>query len=416
MSVVSDREKAQTSVPVSQYDVVVVGAGPYGLSVAAHLIGRGLHVAVFGKVLKLWREHMPSGMCLRSHWWASNLSDPDKKYSFDRFFREHKQYKKCYPLPIETFIDYGLWFQKYAVPNVDETYVTSIERTGNQFLLTLQDGRQVRAAAVVMAIGLYYYANRPEEYGGLPSELVSHSFEHANFQRFAGKQVVVVGGGQSAVEYTALLQEVGASVHLVVRHPIHWLEPDRTEERTFFEQILAPNAGIAPGWKNWALEYLPYLFQRFPQPRKDRYIRNHYTAAASDWLRDRVIGKAVLHEVRKIETMQAVGNGVEVRLDNGEKLNADHVMLATGYKVDIHRLTMLHPSLLTEIRTNRDEPMLNAWFESSVPGLYFVGLSSLRSFGPLYRFVVGCKAAAPRVAAAVARKVARDRIRRPAVK
>jgi cation diffusion facilitator CzcD-associated flavoprotein CzcO len=260
-----------------------------------------------------------------------------------------------------------------------------------------------------MAVGLYYYANVPNEYNHLPQELVSHSFDHASFNRFTGKQVVVVGAGQSAVEYTALLHEIGASVHLVARRPIHWLGPDRADERTFFEQVLAPNAGIAPGWKNWALEYLPYLFHRFSQEKKDRFIHNHYTAAASDWLRDRVIGKAILHENQKIETIRAVGNSVEVVLANGEKLKSDHVMLATGYKVDITRLPMLSPSLLTEIKTDMNVPVLNPWFESSVPGLYFIGLTSLPSFGPLYRFVVGCKAAAPRVAAAVARKVARTR-------
>jgi thioredoxin reductase len=407
--VVSDKEKSQTSVPVTQYDVVVVGAGPYGLSTAAHLIGRGLHVAVFGKVLKLWREHMPPRMFLRSHWWATNLSDPDKKFGFERFFREVKQYKKCYPLPIEAFIDYGLWFQKHAVPNVDETYVATIERSGEQFLLTLEDGRKVQSRAVVMAIGLNYYANVPEEYSHMPRELVSHSFDHASFNHFAGKQVVVVGGGQSAVEYTALLHEINACVHLITRRAIYWLETDEDDERSFFERVLAPNAGIAPGWINWMLEFLPYLFYHLPQNRKDRFIRNRYVAAASDWLRDRVIGKAVLHENQKIEAVRVVGNSVEVVLGNGEKLKADHVMLATGYKVDINRLPMLHPSLLAQIKTDMDIPILNAWFESSVPGLYFIGLTSLRSYGPLYRFVLGCKATAPRVAVSVAKRVARTK-------
>jgi len=408
VSVVSDIKKSQESTPVAQYDVVVVGAGPYGLSTAAHLLGRGLNVAVFGKTLKLWREHMPPGMFLRSHWWATNLSDPRKKYGFARFFRESK-YEKCYPVPIEAFIDYALWFQKHAVPNVDETYISSIERKDGLFLLTLEDGRIVRTPAVVMAIGLYYYAHRPAEYSHMPAELVSHSFDHCDFSRFAGKQIVIVGGGQSAVEYAALLNEAGASVHLVSRRPILWLDPDRANERSFLEKLRAPNAGIAPGWKNWALEYIPYLFYRFPQPKKDRYTRNHYNAAASDWLRDRVIGKVVLHEGQKIEKMQEADNTVDLTLSSGEKLKADHVMLATGYKVDINRLSMLHQSLLSEIQTDLDIPLLNPWFESSVPGLYFIGLTSLRSFGPLFRFVVGCKASAERVASSVARKVAHTR-------
>ena len=403
MSVVSNVQQSAATRPTAQYDVVVVGAGPYGLSVAAHLLGKGLNVAIFGKPLKLWREHMPKGMYLRSHWWATNLSDPQKKYGFEQFFRV-SEYDKCYPVPIEAFIDYGMWFQKQVVPDVDTTYVSSIERKDGQFFLTLEDGRTLVAPAVVMAIGLYYYANRPAEFDHVSDELVTHSFAHADFSRFAGKEVGMIGGGQSGVEYSALLHEVGAKVHLITKRPIHWLGPDTDDQRSLMDQIRAPRAGIAPGWKNWALEYLPYLFQRFPQARKDRYIRNHYNAAGSDWLRDRVIGKVELHEGRIVEKFTEGDSHLNVTLSDGKALNLDHLILSTGYQVDIKRLAMLSPSLLTEIQQDEGTPILNNWFESSVPGLYFVGLSSLRSFGPLYRFVVGAKAAAPRVASAAARR------------
>ena len=408
MSVVSDREQLQQSTSSTSYDVVIVGAGPYGLTAAAQLLGRGLKVAIFGKTLELWRDHMPKGMFLRSHWWATNLSDPQKKYSFDRFFKQFG-YKKIYPVPAERFIDYALWFQENAVPNVDETYVSSIVREGNQFLLTLEDGRTIRSKAVIMAIGLYYYANWPAEYKGFPADLLTHSFEHNDFSRFNGKTMLVIGGGQSAVEYTALLLEAGAQVHLVSRRSIHWLGPDRAHERTLWEKIKAPDSGIAPGWKNWALEHLPYLFYFFPKERKEYYVRNLYQAAASDWLRDRVIGKASLHEGQKVREMQPADDGMAVTLVSGEQFHVDHVMLATGYEVNLERLQMIDPSLRAEIKTDKGVPELSNWFESSVPGLYFVGLSSLYGFGPLFRFVVGAKSAGERVAAAVARHVARVR-------
>ena len=346
---------------------------------------------------------MPKGMLLRSHWWATNLSDPHNRYGFERFFKE-SQYEKCYPVPIEAFIDYALWFQERAVPNVDETYVSSIERHNNHFLLTLEDGRKVQSAAVVMATGLYYYAHRPDDYKDLPAGLVSHSCDHNDFSRFKGKQIVVIGGGQSAIEYSALLHEAGATVHVVSRRPIVWLAPDRGNERSIFEQILAPNASIAPGWKYWILEYAPYLFYRFSQHRKDKAIRNYYIAAASDWLRDRVIGKAIRHEGQTVVKMEAVGAKVDVTISDGEKVRADHVILATGYQVDINMLTMIRPSLLAAIKTERAVAILSPWFESSVPGLYFVGLTALRAFGPLYRFVAGCGATARRVAGSVARR------------
>jgi FAD-dependent urate hydroxylase len=383
------------------YDAVVVGAGPYGLSAAAHLLGSGLRVAVFGRTLEMWRERMPRGMLLRSHWWATNLSDPHQAHGFDRFFSESR-HDSAYPLPIQTFIDYGLWFQRRAVPQVDETYVGSIERRGNRFVLTLEDGRAVESRAVVMALGLYYYANRPEPFDRLPPGLVSHSFDHKDFSRFAGREVMVIGGGQSAIEFAALLREAGAAVDVVARRPIVWLAPDRMHVRTRLERIVAPNASIAPGWGNWLLDHLPYLFYRLPQARKDSH-NGSYHSGATDWLRDRVIGKVRVHEGRTVAHLDATAGRVTATLSDGARLGADHVLLATGYRVDLDRLALIHPALRAAIKTDRAAPLLSPWFESTVPGLYFIGLTSLHSFGPLYRFVAGCGAAARRVAAAITR-------------
>jgi FAD-dependent urate hydroxylase len=403
VNIAAETKTPRRSEPVAQYDAVVVGAGPYGLSTAAHLLGRGLHVAVFGKPLELWTRHMPKGMLLRSHWWASNLSDPAGQYTFERFLEE-SPYGKCYPVPRDAFIEYGLWFQRHAVPDVDETYVTSIERRDNEFLVTLEDGRRVRTAAVVMAIGLRYYAHQPAEFRGLPPDLVSHSCDHGGFDRFRGKQVVVIGGGQSAVEYAALLHEAGATVHLVSRRPIDWLARDRFGERSLVERIRAPDAGIGPGWVNWILEHLPYLFYRLPQSRKDRTVVMYSAARATDWLRGRILGKVVLHEGRAVARVEATNGTADVTLSDGERIRADHVILGTGFRVDLDKLPMIHATLRAQIQTDSGTPVLSPSFETTVPGLYFVGVSSWRAFGPLYRFVVGCQAAAPCVARSIARR------------
>src|SRR5207244_10698372 len=140
------------------YDVVVVGAGPYGLSTAAHLLGRGLRVAVFGRTLEMWRDRMPKGMLLRSHWWATNLSDPRQGHGFEQFVKD-SGHDRSYPLPLQTFVDYGLWFQQRAAPDVDETYVSSIERQDGGFVITLEDGREGGTRAVVRAIGVCWCAH-----------------------------------------------------------------------------------------------------------------------------------------------------------------------------------------------------------------------------------------------------------------
>lgn len=383
------------------YDVVVVGAGPYGLSVAAHLRGKGLEVGVFGRVMEMWREHMPAGMLLRSHPWATHISDPQGKYGIERFCEESKS-PGIYPVPIQTFIDYGRWFQERAVPEVTETYVSSIERRDGQFQVTLLDGQSVRTRRVVMAIGLYYYAHWPELYTDLPDGLVSHSSQHADFRRFQGKEVMVVGGGQSAIEYAALLQESGARVEVVSRRPLLWLDRDRSNERTWFERIKAPDAGIAAGWDNWVLDHAPYLFWRFPQKWKDSY-NSRYQSGATDWLRNRVIGKAKLRERQTVTKLEAVGGKLHTTISDGSQVRVDHLLLATGFRTDVNKLAMLHPALRAELRTDRTVPVLSHWFESSVPGLYFVGHTTIQAFGPLFRFVAGCPASARRVAHAVAR-------------
>jgi len=356
----------------------------------------------------MWRAHMPNGMLLRSHWWATNLSDPRQDHGFAQFAQDARRDIR-YPVPLQTFLEYGRWFQQRAVPDVDETYVSSIERRDTRFLLTLEDGREVESHAVVMAIGPYHYANRPAPFTGLPAELVSHSCDHRDFGRFRGRDVVVIGGGQSAIEYAALLHEAGAAVQVVSRRPIQWLAPDRSGTRSTLERILAPEASIAPGWVNWLWDHRPVLFYRFPQPWKDAY-NAMYHSGATDWLRNRVLGRVTLRERRTVARLDVARGRVNATISDGATVGADHIILATGYTVDINRLTMIHPSVRATIATDRASPVLNHWFESSVPGLYFVGLTSLRAFGPLYRFVAGCGAAARRVARAITRgQVGRSR-------
>jgi cation diffusion facilitator CzcD-associated flavoprotein CzcO len=408
MTVSLDILKPEGSAPTTNYDAVVVGAGPYGLSTAAHLLGHGLKVAVFGKTMGFWHEHMPKTMLLRSFWWASNLSDPEKRYGIERYLQEQGQYKND-PLPIGTFIDYGHWFQKHAVPIVDETYISTIARQGQHFTIKLVDGRVVQSSIVVMASGLYHYTYRPDEYTHLAPEFISHTSEHIMFDHLAGKRVVVIGGGQSALETSALLREAGVAVQLVARRPLYWLPSENTAIPFFIRQLRYPKVGLGFGWRNWALEHYPYAFTRFSRSTKDRFLATFHGPAGAWWLKERIIGKLPIH-IQQVAQVEQTSGGVKLKLANNTTIETDHIMLATGYRADIKLLPMLHPSLLTEIQTYMGSPILNNQFESSIPGLYFAGFSAARSFGPLYRFVVGADASARRVANSVKQHIASGKL------
>lgn len=385
----------------TSYDAVIIGAGPYGLSIAAHLKAKGLKVKVFGRLLELWRERMPEGMVLRSQWWASNLSDPEGKYAIERFFAASR-YKATYPLPLDAFIEYGLWFRKNTEPDLDEAMVRSLTRANGGFQVTTEDGRSCEARAVVVAIGVYPYAQRPDPYARFPANLVSHSSDPGRFSRFRDKDVMVIGGGQSAVEYAALLSEGGARVQVASRRPLMWLDPDRYGSRSFWERVQAPDAQIAAGWEYWVLDHFPYLFWRASLAWKDSYNSN-YRSGASDWLRHRV-GKVKFHEGVTVTAGRPVADRLELTLSQGGLTTVDHVMLATGFKADLERLQWIDPTLRSAIRSDHGTPLLDHRFQTSVRGLYFVGFTAIRTFGPLYRFVAGAGAAAKRVAAAVSRR------------
>jgi thioredoxin reductase len=394
---------------ITKYHVVIVGAGPYGLSIAAHLSRRDMDVAVFGKPLQLWREHMPKGMLLRSHWWASSLSDPYKQYSIESYLKETGQ-PAIDPFPVEAFINYGLHFQKYMVPQVDETYVSCIERTGEYFSLTLADGRIIYSQTVILAIGQRYYVYKPTEYTHLPPPLITHTSDHHEFEQFAGKDVMIIGSGQGALETAALAHESGVHVHLVTRRPLAWTEVE-PEEHSPLERVLHPKGGINSDWISWGLEKFPYAFYRLPKPTKARITQRIYGPIGAYWLKSRILGKVAIHESQQVEYVKEVDNYIELQLSNHKKLKVDHIILATGYRVDVRKLPMLHSSLLPAIQTYCGAPILNNYFESSVPGLYFVGFPSAMSFGPLYRFIVGTDAAAKRITSAIVQKTAHVKMR-----
>ncbi|GCE25371.1 hypothetical protein KDA_08550 [Dictyobacter alpinus] len=405
MSVSLNLKKNQESTPSAQYDVVVLGAGPYGLSVSAHLLGQGLKVATFGKVNHFWRNHMPEGMLLRSYWWASSLSDPQGKYVVARFY-EDKGIEPTDPMPKELFLEYVSWFQQHAVPDVDETYISKIIHLDDgNYRVMLEDGRELISKTVVLAPGLHYYKNIPEEYSHLPSSLVSHSSDHSNLEHMKDQKVAIIGAGQAALETAALLYEQGTDVEVICRRPLHWVPMGNAKVPSWIRRIRAPKAGMGDGWKNFFQDKYPYFLHSISRERRDAMVDTTHGPAGSHWLKPRILGKVKIKESMQVVKVEEIDGKAKLTFSTGEEAVFDHIIVCTGYLPDVKSLPMLDQDIKDALQSHRGSPVLNSWFETSIPKLYFVGFSAARSFGPYYRFVLGSEAAARRATASIVRQL-----------
>ncbi len=374
-------------------EVAVIGAGPYGMSVAAHLRRAGVSTRVFGVPMAFWRNHMPKGMRLRSPWRATDLSDPDGTLSLDAFAERHSV-DRDKPLALENFVAYGEWFQGNALPDIDRRPVRLVEETGSGFQIELVDGDIFAVHRLVVATGLANQDYRPREFHDLPATLVSHAGEHTDFAPMQGKHVAVIGRGQSACESAALLAEAGADVELVSRGEVHWLgsaESHRMTASARLRQALAAPSAVGPFPLSWLVE-VPDLVRHLPFELRQRFGTRCLRAAASGWLKPR-FAKVKCDAGRTIVGARADADRIVLELDTGPR-TFDHVVLGTGYRIDISRIGILSPQLLSKIARAGGSPLLRSEFESSVPRLHFVGSYAVASFGPLLRFVAGTAYAA----------------------
>ncbi|MFE1881996.1 FAD-dependent oxidoreductase [Streptomyces diastatochromogenes] len=399
--------------------VVVVGAGPYGLSVAAHLRAAGAPVRIFGEVMGSWRHAMATGMFLKSTPAATDLSAPEPGGRLADFRRLHgePELTELTPIPCDVFVRYGQWFQKRHVGEVDPARVVAVDTTatGSGFTVRLDGGQELAAGAVVVATGLNGLAHIPDELRRLAPEgpgigaLVSHTSHHTDLSRYAGKRVAVVGGGQSALESAALLHEAGAEVQVLVREQrVRWgMTPDLA--RPWTERLARPASPLGTGWVLAAVCKSPGGVRRLPSSARLLLFRRALGPSGGWWLRDRVEGVVPVRTSCRVTRAEATGSAVHLELaePDGRRatLTVDHVLAATGYRLDLDAVPFLSPAVRGAVSCvpGSKAPDLTATFESSVPGLYFTGSLAAPMFGPMMRFVAGTEFAATRIARHAAR-------------
>ncbi|HVR06235.1 MAG TPA: FAD-dependent oxidoreductase [Solirubrobacteraceae bacterium] len=397
---------------------VVIGAGPHGLATVAHLRAAGVPTRVFGEAMQFWRESMPAGMLLRSPRRASSISSPGDRFSLDRWARECGR-ELPQNLPLEDFLAYGDWFAEHVTPELDTRRVLDVRPAEGGFAVALSDGEELFAQRVVVAAGLAPFALVPDAFAELNGgPLVSHSATDVSLARFAGCSVAVIGAGQSALEGAALLCEAGAArVELIARTPaILWLghgwignghapplplpsrarpgppaaTPWRLRLGLYWRDAPTDVGGPLSSWVGAA----PDVIRHLPREARASLTYRCVRPAGAGWLADRL--RSVTFTLgRSVRVAEARNGRAQLRLDDDSERIVDHVLLGTGYRIDVLRYPFLSSELATRLRVRDGSPLLGRGLESSVPGLHFTGAPAAESFGPAMRFVVGTAYTAP---------------------
>jgi thioredoxin reductase len=372
---------------LGEVDIAIIGAGPHGLAAAAHLRRAGIDCVVFGDPMSFWRG-MPAGMLLRSNWTATCIAEYEGPLSLDSFCAARNT-TVSRPVPLTSFIEYGLWVQEQVAPDVDRRRVERVSRNHSGFVLRLSDEERIRVGRVVVAAGITGFENRPSVLEGLPPELATHTSEHADLGRFNGQQVLVVGGGQSALESAALMRESGADVEVAVRADhINWLHGGKYHRKLgrFAPLFYAPTDVGPLGMSR--IVGAPGLFTRFPRKAQDAMAHRSIRPAGAEWLRARLVA-IPLAMGTTVTAAVPDGSRLRVELSDGTTRVVDHLMFGTGYRVDIAKYAFLDADLVRGVRTDGGYPILRRGMESTVPGLHFLGAPAARSVGPIMRFVSG---------------------------
>jgi lysine/ornithine N-monooxygenase len=350
---------------------------------------------------------MPEGMLLRSRRRSSNIADPRRVLTIADYEGAEGRALRSPSLTREQFIDYGRWFARQVVPDVDARRVSSVAHAGQGFRLHLDDGEELATTRVIVAAGLVPFVYRPEPFASLPASVVSHAYDHDDLGGFAGRRVAVIGSGQSALECAALLHERGAVVEVLARTAaVQWLPDDTLPEapatgRSWRPSVPLPPTDVGGRLTGWAAA-TPDVFRRLPARMQPDVAFRCIRPAGSGWLRGR-LSEVPISCGAVVSDAREHGGQVTLTLADGSSRTVDQVLLGTGYRVDVRRYPFLEAELAHSIEVaDGGYPVLGAGLEASVRGLYFMGAAAAHSFGPIMRFVVGTWYSAPAVARSVA--------------
>jgi FAD-dependent urate hydroxylase len=381
-------------------DVAIIGAGPYGLSLAAHLRARGAKYRIFGEAMRFWRN-MPVGVNLKSLAFATSIPVPKSGYSYPNWCRQHglEDFEPC---TMQSFSAYGLEIQKQFVPDLQEVLVTNVGLWDGGFEVALSSGERLHSRKVVVCTGLSGLAQIPDVLRELGPDRMRHTFDISDYSEFRDKTVAVIGAGSSAIEAGALVREAGGHSEVFVRGQEAIFHGRTPRVRPLWERIKNPMTVLGAGRDNWVLQQLPLSVHMLPRERRTRFVKRYLGPASPWWIKDRVLGKVPIHVRHEVVEAGNAGQRVQLKMRDGEgslrNVEVDFVIAGTGFDVNVSRLKFLDPEISDRIHRIEGAPTLDINFESSVPGLHFTGPLSFMCFGPLFRFVTGAEVTVRRLA------------------
>ena len=367
-------------------DLLIIGAGPFGLAIAAQAAHDGIEHTVVGKSMEFWRENMPKGMFLRS---ASDWHlDPSNVHTIHAFLQSQgKTPRDVEPLSLEFYLTYAEWFRQQKHIQPLPIYIQRLDRFNGYFAATTKNGDGIKAQRVVLAPGFKHFAHIPEAVKAkLPRGSFQHTAEFVDFFGARNKRYLIIGGRQSAFEWAALLLEAAAAaVHLSHRHA-------------------SPAFAVADwSWVNPLVENMvenPNWFRELSQEEKDQVSHRQWAEGrlkVEPWLEPRLKDERIsVWPHTELENCSENDNGeLEIALTNGATFIVDHIVLATGYKVEISKVPLLAAgNILKQLETRNGFPVLDDHFETSVPGLFITSMPATQDFGPFFGFTISVRTAA----------------------
>jgi thioredoxin reductase len=325
---------------------------------------------------------MPKGMLLRSG--TTWHLDPLETHTLERYLESRGvEPQRAMPLPVNLFVEYADWFIEKVGIKAMPSYVRQLEHRDGHFEASLENGETLAAKCVVAAPGLGYFHHLPADLAAkLPEGRYTHTCAMVNFEPLAGRRCLIIGGRQSAFEWTALMVEAGvAQVHVAFRHETPQFVPSDWD---WVDPLMQQTVEVR-GW-----------FRHLPQAEREAIERRFWEEGRlklEPWLAPRISKANVkLWPQTSVESCDVLADGaLHVRLSGGAHADVDHIILAVGYKVDVQQVPYFsRTTILPRLKTSSGFPALDENFQTSVPGLYLTGLAATRDFGPFYGFVRGC--------------------------